>query len=108
MPGRVRARVAMQQQDGWPGASMAHRDGYVADVDAVECESLEHRLKLTVRPVRQFIRPGRSPAIASWATPGSDLDNADQDQDDDDDHGDADDPDATISGHGTSGSISPP
>ena len=48
MPGRVRPRVAVQQQDGRPGAAMAHTESYVADVDAVERESLEHRLKLTV------------------------------------------------------------
>ncbi len=66
MPGRVRPRVAMQQQDGWPRAAMTHPKGYVTNVDEVECESLEHRVKLTVWPARQFTRPsrGRAPSLS--------------------------------------------
>ena len=52
MPCCVRARMAMQKQDGWPRASMPHPKGHVTNLDEVECESWEHRLKLTVWPAR--------------------------------------------------------
>jgi hypothetical protein len=46
--------MAMQEQDGWPRASMPNPQSHVTNVDEVKCESLEHRFKLTVRA---FVNP---------------------------------------------------
>ena len=44
VPGGVRARVAMQQQKGWPASAMPDSESSVLKINVVEFELLKHRL----------------------------------------------------------------
>jgi len=46
MPRRVCPRVTVEQEDGRSRAAMAHAKDYVAEVDPIQCEAVEHGCSL--------------------------------------------------------------
>lgn len=42
MPGRMRARMAMQEQDRWSGPAMTHAQNRLWELDHFEVETIEH------------------------------------------------------------------
>ena len=47
-PGRMRARVTMQEQNRWPGPAMTHTQNRLWELDHFELETIEHGGRMAI------------------------------------------------------------